>query len=234
MIKCLDTRFGKLDECSDNVTAEVKEGDAILLHICRVLNTKVLPTQINMDSLSMQVESLAFLYEHFKKMSLFEGSDLAQIIDGYFDIVTYVTAYFPVQTMDLTELWKNIFQLKKHDNDKEDWSLTLLIVEICLCAPYSNAALERFFSLLKYVKSTINSRMTSDVLNTLMRVKISGPSLEGFHETFGKKCVDHWFSSKNRRPNEKKRKTKKSQEVSQLDSSEGSGESETEDDNMED
>ena len=152
VIKCLDTRFGKLDECSDNVTAEVKEGDAILLHICRVLNTKVLPTQINMDSLSMQVESLTFLYEHFKKMSLFEGgSDLAQIIDGYFDIVTYVTAYFPVQTMDPTELWKNVFQLKKHDNDKEDWSLTLLIVEICLCAPYSNAALERFFSLLKYV-----------------------------------------------------------------------------------
>ena len=152
VIKCLDTRFGKLDVCSDNVTAEVKEGDAILLHIGRVLNTKVLPTQINMDSLSMQVESLTFLYEHFKKMSLFEVSDLAQIIDGYFHIVTYVTAYFPVQTMDPTELWKN--------------------------APYSNAALERFFSLLKYGKPTVRSRLTSDVLNTLMRVKISGPSLK--------------------------------------------------------
>ena len=89
-------------------------------------------------------------------------------------------------------------------------------------------------AFLKYVKSTIRSRLTSDVLNTLMRVKISGPSLEEFHETFGKKCVDHWFSSKNRRPNEKKRKTKKSQAVSQLASSEGSGESDTEDDNMED
>ena len=85
-----------------------------------------------------------------------------------------------------------------------------------VCEPYSNAALERFFSLPKYVKSTIRSRLTSDVLNTLMRVKISGPSLEEFHETFSKKCVDRWFSSKNRRPNEKKRKTKKSQEVSQV------------------
>ena len=132
VIKCLDTRFGKSHECFDSVTAEVKEGDAILLQICRVLNTKVLPTQIIIDSLSMQVESLMFLHEHFKKMSLFEVSDLTQIIDGYFDIVTYVTAYFPVQTMDPTELWKNVFQLKKHDNDKEDWSLTLLIVEICL------------------------------------------------------------------------------------------------------
>ena len=136
VIKCLDTRFGKLDECSDIVTAEVKEGDAILLHICPVLNIKVLPTQINMDSLSMQVESLTFLYEHFKKMSLFEGSDLAQIIDVYFEIVTYITAYFPVQTMDPTELWKNVFQLKKHDNDKEDWSLTLLIVVLFICAVF--------------------------------------------------------------------------------------------------
>ena len=186
----------------------VKEGDAILLHICRVLNTKVLPTQINMDSLSMQVESLTFLYEHSKKMSLFEGSNLAQIIDGYFDIVTYVTADFPVQTMDPTELWKNVFLLKKHDNDKEDWSLTLLIVEICLCASYSNAALERFFGLLKYGKSTIRSRLTSDVLNALTRVKLSGPSREEFHETFGKKCVDHWFSSKNRMAEWKETKNK--------------------------
>ena len=126
--------------------------------------------------------------------------------------MTYVTAYFPVQTMDPAELWKNVFLLKKHDNDKEDWSLTLLIVEICLCAPYSNAALERFFSLLKYVKSTIRSRLDSDVLNTLMRVKMSGPSLEEFHETFGKKCVDHWFSSKNRsrmKRNEKQRNHKR-------------------------
>ena len=68
---------------------------------------------------------------------------------------------------------ENVFQLKKHDNDKEDWSLTLLIVEICSCAPFSNAALERFYSLLKYVKSTIRSRMTSDVLSALTRVKIS-------------------------------------------------------------
>ena len=98
---------------NDNVTAEVREGDVILLHICRVLNTKVLPTQINMDSLSMQVESLTFLHEHFKKMSLFEGPDLAQIIDEYFDIVTYVTAYFPVQTMGPTELRKNMITIRK-------------------------------------------------------------------------------------------------------------------------
>ena len=148
IIECIDRRFGKLDECSDNVTAEAK-GDTILVHICRVLHTKVLPTQVNMDSLFMQVEYLKYLYAHFKKMYLFEGSDLVQIIDGYYEILSYVTTYFPVHSMDPTELWKNVFQVRKHDENKEDWSLTLLIVEICLCAPHSNAALERFVSLLK-------------------------------------------------------------------------------------
>ena len=88
----------------------------------------------------MQVESLKYLYEHFKKMSLFEGSDLVQIIDGYYEILSYVTRYIPVHSMDSTELWKNVFQVRKHDDNKE---------EICLCAPHCNAALERFFSLLK-------------------------------------------------------------------------------------
>ena len=228
IIGCIDRRFGKLDERSDNVTDEAKEGDTILVHICRVLNTKVLPAQVNMDSLSMQVGSLKYLYEHFKKMSLFEGSDLVQIIDGYYEILSYVTTYFPVHSTDPTELWKNVFQVRNHDDNKEDWSLTLLTIEICLCAPNSNAALERFFSLLKCVKSTLRCRLTSDILNALMRVKISGPSLEEFHAAFGKKCVDHWYSSKNGRLNQKK------QDVSQFASSEGSGKSDTEDDDMED
>ena len=38
-----------------------------------------------------------------------------------------------------------------------------------------------FFSLLKYVKSTLRCSLTSDVLNALMRVKIAGPPLEEFH-----------------------------------------------------
>ena len=76
--------------------------------------------------------------------------------------------------------------------------------------------------------------MTSDILNALMSVKISGPSLEEFHTAFGKKCVDHWYSSKNRRLNQKKLKTRKSQDVSQFASSERSGKSDAEDDNMED
>ena len=231
IVECIDRRFGKLDECSNNVTAEAK-GDTILVLICRVLNTKVFPRQVNMDSLFMQVESLKYLYEHFKKMSLIEGFDSVQIIDGYYEILSYVTIYFPVHSMDPTELWKNVFQVRKHDDNKEDCSLTLLIIEIFLCAPYSNAALERLFILLKYVKSTLRCRLTSDILNALMGVKISGPSLEEFHTAFGKKCVDHWCSSKNRRLNQKKRKTRKSQDVSQFASSEGSGKSDTENDDM--
>ena len=61
----------------------------------------------------MQVESSKYMYGHVKKMSLFECSGLVQIIDGYYEILSYVTTYFPVHSMDPTELWKKCFSSQK-------------------------------------------------------------------------------------------------------------------------
>ena len=44
------------------------------------------------------------------------------------------------------------------------------IIEIC------------FFSLLTYVKSTLKYRLTSDVLNAFMKMKLSAPPLAQFHD----------------------------------------------------
>ena len=168
----VDRRFGQLDECTDG------EDDIILSHISRMINT----TDINEENLP--IDTLSYLYESFKKIYLFEGSGLSQIIDGSYEILsyvtTYVTTYFPVQFTPI-ELWKNVFKIRKHNENKKDWSLTLLIIGICLCAPHSNDALERFVSLLKYVRST--RRQSSDAL---MRVEISRPPLDEFHSTNGR------------------------------------------------
>ena len=91
IIHCFNNRFGILDGSSDNVAAEVKEGDNILFHICRIINSKVLPTEVSEDSLCLQIESLTFLYEHFKKIPLLEGSNLIDVIDGYIDMSTQWT-----------------------------------------------------------------------------------------------------------------------------------------------
>ena len=46
-----------------------------------------------------------------------------------------------------------MFELSSGDNDKDDWIPVLLIVELIMCAPQSNAALERFFRQLNYIKT---------------------------------------------------------------------------------
>ena len=57
-----------------------------------------------------------------------------------------------------------MFELSSCDNEKDDWKPVLLIVELVMCAPQSNAALERFFSQLNYIKT-----------NTQMQVYLAVP-----------------------------------------------------------
>ena len=119
-----------------------------------------------------------------------------------------MTKYFPVPSMNRKEFWKNVFRLGKSEGMVDQWRRALVIIEICLIAPHSNAALERFFSVLKLVKTLIRSRLDFDILNALMRIKMSCPSLEDFSHEHCKTCVDKWYASKNRRINQKFCKTK--------------------------
>ena len=81
-----------------------------------------------------------------------------------------------------------------------------LVVEIWLCAPFSNATLERLFSQMNLVKTTVRNRISNDSLNSSLRIRISGITLQDFHETYVKNCVHYWYNSKNRRLNQQKRK----------------------------
>ena len=74
---------------------------------------------------------------------------------------------------------------------------SLLIAEIFLCAPFSKATLERLFSQMNIMKTTVRNRLSNDSLNSLLRIPISGITLQGFHKAYGKKCVYYWYNSKN-------------------------------------
>ena len=56
--------------------------------------------------------------------------------------------------------------------EKESWIGVCLILEICLCSPYSNAALERLFSQLKLVKTDQRTRLSAQSLNSVLRIKM--------------------------------------------------------------
>ena len=186
-----------------------RKSDDTLFHICRVLNCNVFPLEVDEESFALQIESLSFIFQKFKDHPLLTDFSLCEITDGFIDIVSYMIKYFPVTSVNRKEFWKNVFRLGKSEGMVDQWRRALMIIEICLIAPHSNAALERFFSILKLVKTLIRSRLDSDILNALMRIKMSCPSLEDFSLEHCKACVEKRYSSKNRRINQKKRKRRK-------------------------
>ena len=113
------------------------------------------------------------------------------------------------------------------------------MIEICLCAPLSNASLERLFSKINLIKTTPRNRLTNDSLNSILRINISGLSLQSFHDEHLEKYVNYWFNAKNRRLSQrklyKKRESKKTKQphfnisgISEFESSTDSSASEDE------
>ena len=62
-------------------------------------------------------------------------------------------------------------------------------VELCLCAPYSNATVERFFNYLKTVKTDWRSRLNERNIESLLRIEVEGPDLKEFSEKICAKTV---------------------------------------------
>ena len=98
-------------------------------------------------------------------------------------------------------LWSKICTLGK---DRESWHDIMILIELCLCTPFSNATLERFFSHLKVVKTELRSRISSESLNSLMRICMKGLSITNFDEDYLSQCVSHWYGSKARLIGQKK------------------------------
>ena len=91
-------------------------------------------------------------------MSISANGNVEDMKAGYFSLVKYSATYFSVHQMAPLTLWKNIFKISK-DVGKYLWKKTLLPIEIALCTLQSNAALEIFFSQLKYVENNLLTRL---------------------------------------------------------------------------
>ena len=76
------------------------------------------------------------------------------------------------------------------------WKPTTMIIEICLCAPFSNVSLERLFSKMNLIKTTLHNRLINDSLNSTLHIIISRLSLQSFHDEHLEKCVNYWFNAK--------------------------------------
>ena len=76
-------------------------------------------------------------------------------------------------------VWKRIFTSSR----KEEWNMVLLLVELLLSIPISNAKVERMFSLMNRVKTDSRAALSEHTLKNLIRIRMEGPPLEEFDPT---------------------------------------------------
>ena len=100
------------------------------------------------------------------------------------------------------KLWSKLLIIRKNNEHLKD---IMLLLELCLCTTFSNTTLERF-SHLKVVTTKFRSKLSARSLNSIMRKRIKGVSLEEFNQDYTSKCADFLYNSRARRLNQSKRK----------------------------
>ena len=152
----------------------------------------------------MQLNAISIIHKHFENLPCLSTFSVRSVIDGYLEIVLYAQRYYQTKIVSPIELWANLIKLGA---EKANWKEALLIIELCLCIPMSNAMLERFFSHMKIVKCPTRTSLLSTSLNASLRIRLTGPTLIDYHNNLVSVCVNFWYNSKDRRVNQKIRKT---------------------------
>ena len=107
-----------------------------------------------------QIESIEYIHGRYESKI---PSTREEVINSYSEIVRYAACYLNCSENKPLDIWAKFGNLSFAF--KSNFKPGMILVELCLCAPYSNAEVERFFNHMKYIKSSwrtslINSKST--------------------------------------------------------------------------
>ena len=198
-LSCFEKRYGNLysnlEETSINIPSD--DGDRIIFDVCHILNCNVWPN-VTDDSdtatqYSLQLAALITVFNRYKDIDVMKCYTEDDVLSSFLAVLRYAHQYFNTSNINPIKFWSKILSLA---DEHIFWKPTTLIIEICLCAPFSNVSLERLFSKMNLIKTTLRNRLINDSLNSILRINISGLSLQSFHDEHLEKCVNYWFNAK--------------------------------------
>ena len=129
---------------------------------------------------------LKSLYNCYNDMEIFNKILWEAALNGFVDIVHYANQYFSLPTTNLINLWGKILILAKN---KPNWKGISSIIEICLCAPFSNTSLEWFFRHMNIVKTETRNCLLQKSLHAILAIRRFGISLAEFNKSYVKDYV---------------------------------------------
>ena len=146
--------------------------------------------------------ALVSIAEVFRAPLEAKGAILNSILDEMEDIVDYARTYLRLGCDNSSRVWYQLFTTP----DSIHWPNILLVSELLMCLPFSTAKVERFFSIMKIIKTERTTNLSCFTLNDLLEVSTEGPNLSNFSSDC---AVDLWWRdcSSGRRVNQKPRKT---------------------------
>ena len=182
----LASLYGSLiDGTEAEFSRETKEADEVAHTVAKVLNTCVWMKDATEESLAIQLTAISKVFKMFKDVQPLSLKNEEQLRDQYVMLVQWTTTYFEVEVINPMDLWPRLRKVKQ-DEPKELWSL----LELCLCCPYGNAVCESFISCLRIVKTDWRYRLNEYNLSNLLRIKVTGPTLTAFHESFSDQAME--------------------------------------------
>ena len=98
-----------------------------------------------------QFATIQKLFNRFKEKAIFNGVTSEDIIESLQATIRYASIYFSTNIANPMNFWSKVLNLRKDDQLMKP---SLLIVDVCLCAPFSNATLDRLFNQMILVKTT--------------------------------------------------------------------------------
>ena len=197
----LANRYGSLADGTEAESSKTQEADELAHAVVKVLNTRVWMKDATEESLTSQLNAISKVVNAFKELQPLRLTNEEKLKDQYVMLVQWATTYFAVEVINPMELWPRLRKVK-HNEAKELW----VLIELCLCCPYGNAVCESFISYLRVVKTDWRSRLNESNLSDLLRIKVTGPTVTDFHDSFSELAIELWSEAKRRRPNQGKRK----------------------------
>ena len=79
-----------------------------------------------------------------------------------------------------------------------------MVIKLCLCAPYADAIVERFFNYMKIVKTDRRSELNAKNLESLLCIRVEEPDLGVFEKEYCSFAVDMWWDENTQQLNQVK------------------------------
>ena len=153
IIKTLDKYFERFNN-NDGILEDDGNDDKVLFHVANIINTSSWATQQSpYDNL---VNSFNFIFKHFHDHPMINNLD-SSVEDEFIELLNYAKRSHDVNEISL-DLWQVLHSSTKLGGR---FGKVFIIIELCLCAPYANAIVERFFNYMKLAKTDWRSKLNA-------------------------------------------------------------------------